>query len=731
MPRHQRLLDARNDTPTRSPVPEPPVPLVRLWLLRILLPLGGLRQLVHDGQGASGLLATLGVPHDLREGGTDAAGLVAIRRVLESDWQALEAQADALALPVALDENLARLAALVQLSDVDCRLLGCACLLQALRLLVDAADTLGPLTAAKAIGVLATLLDVPEVAVKRALAPRGVLAHSGLLSLRRAGQGTLSTRLELFSASFAEAMLAPDTEPLALLRGAVASSAPARLTLDDYPHLGLSRTLLRTYLASALGHCPAEGNMSGANVLLYGPPGTGKTELCRTLAAVLGCELLEVSAADEDGDPIGGEQRLRAWRAAQRFLARRRALILFDEIEDVFTSQTEGDVTGLFALHSPNPGKHRKGWIHRALETNPVPTFWVTNAVGEMDAALIRRFDLVLELPVPPRQVRESIVRARVGALVGAETLAALAASEVLAPAVLTRAAAVLERVQQQTQHQAQQPTGADDAALPYDRALLGLVNQTLRAQGHPAILEHDPLGLPACYDPDLVHADGDLRAMALGIARAGRARLCLAGPPGTGKTAAARWLADQCELPLQLWRASDLLSRWLGASERLVARAFHDAQADGAVLLIDEIDGLRQDRRGAAQAWEVTLVNELLTQMERFCGVFVATTNRLEGLDPAALRRFDLKLQFRALRPEQAWALLGSHCAALGLGTPEESLRQDLRALASLTPGDFATVARRHRFLPLRTAQDFAAALRAECGLKPGGAGSGSMGFV
>lgn len=722
MPRHQRLLDALNDTPTRSRVPEPPVPLVRLWLLRILLPLGGLRQLLHDGQGASGLLATLGVPHALREGGTDAAGLAAIRRVLESDWQALEAQADALVLPVELEENLARLAALVQLSAADCRLLGCACLLQALRLFEDAADTLGPLTPAKAIGVLAALLDLPEVAVKRALAPRGVLAHSGLLSLRRAGQGTLSTRLELFSASFAEAMLAPDTEPLSLLRGAVASSAPARLALDDYPHLGLSRTLLRTYLESALCH-----HSPGANVLLYGPPGTGKTELCRTLAAALDCELLEVSAADEDGDPIGGEPRLRAWRAAQRFLARRRALILFDEIEDVFTSQTEGDVTGLFALHSPNPGRHRKGWLHRALETNPVPTFWVTNAVGEMDAALIRRFDLVLELPVPPRQVRDSIARASVGALVGAETLAALAASAVLAPAVLTRAAAVLRQVQQQA--------GVDSARLPQDSALLDLVNQTLRAQGHPTIPEpmlgHNSLGLPSCYDPDLVHADGDLRAMALGIARAGSARLCLAGPPGTGKTAYARWLAEQLGRPLQLWRASDLLARWLGASERLVARAFREAQVDGAVLLIDEIDGLLQDRRGAAQAWEVTLVNELLTQMEGFSGVFVATTNRLEGLDPAALRRFDLKLQFRALRPEQAWALLGSHCAALGLGVPEEGLRQGLRALVSLTPGDFATVARRHRLQPLRSAQDFVAALRTECGFKPGGVGAGSMGFV
>ncbi|SCC93450.1 Putative ATPases of the AAA+ class (fragment) [Thiomonas sp. X19] len=277
MTRHQRLLDALNATPPRASASEPPVPLVRLWLLRILLPLGGLRQLVRDPQGASRLLAALGVPREpwdasLHGSLESEAALAALRQTLDPVWQALEAQADALVPPVELSENLARLGALVQLSAVDCRLLGCACLLQALRLFEDAADTLGVLTPAKAIGVLATLLDVPEVAVKRALAPAGVLAHSGLLSLRRAGQGTLSTRLELLSASFAEAMLAPDTEPLALLRGAVASSAPARLTLDDYPHLGLSRTLLRTYLASALGHHLAGGNKSGTNVLLYGPP---------------------------------------------------------------------------------------------------------------------------------------------------------------------------------------------------------------------------------------------------------------------------------------------------------------------------------------------------------------------------------------------------------------------------------------------------------------------------
>lgn len=73
------------------------------------------------------------------------------------------------------------------------------------------------------------------------------------------------------------------------------------------------------------------------NLLCYGPPGTGKTELARSLAQDLGCALFEVSSEDEDGDPIDGPQRLRAFRAAQSFLAQRRALLLLDEAEDVFS----------------------------------------------------------------------------------------------------------------------------------------------------------------------------------------------------------------------------------------------------------------------------------------------------------------------------------------------------------------------------------------------------------
>ena len=62
--------------------------------------------------------------------------------------------------------------------------------------------------------------------------------------------------------------------------------------------------------------------------------------------------------------------------------------------------------------------------------------------------------------------------------------------------------------------------------------------------------------------------------------------------------------------------------------------------------------------------------MNELLTQMESFPGIFCATTNLFENIDRAALRRFDLKAKFDFLRPEQRLGLLERHLAALGLGT-------------------------------------------------------------
>ena len=114
-------------------------------------------------------------------------------------------------------------------------------------------------------------------------------------------------------------------------------------------------------------------------------------------------------------------------------------------------------------------------------------------------------------------------------------------------------------------------------------------------------------------------------------------------------------------------------------------------------MLLIDEADSLLQDRRYAVRSWEVTQVNEMLTWMEEHPLPFVCTTNLIDLLDPATLRRFTFKLQFDLMTPVQAGRVFTRFfgCAA-PTALPE-----------GLSPGDFATVRRKADLLgPVESAQ-------------------------
>ena len=241
--------------------------------------------------------------------------------------------------------------------------------------------------------------------------------------------------------------------------------------------------------------------------------------------------------------------------------------------------------------------------------------------------------------------------------------------------------------------------------------------------------MQHDLSRLPEVYDPIFIHADANLNSVTAGIVKARSGRLCLYGPPGTGKTAYGRWLALQLDAPLLVKRASDLMSPYIGKNEQNIARVFRQAAQDGSLLLIDEVDSFLQDRRGAKQSWEVSLVNEMLTQMESYSGVFIASTNFMTGLDQAALRRFDLKVKFDFLRPEQAGELLRRHCSQLNLPTPQPDLLARVMRLGRLTPGDFAAVLRQHRFRPIDSSSAMVSALEAECAVKDGG--KASIGFL
>ena len=159
--------------------------------------------------------------------------------------------------------------------------------------------------------------------------------------------------------------------------------------------------------------------------------------------------------------------------------------------------------------------------------------------------------------------------------------------------------------------------------------------------------------------------------------------------------------------------RASDLMSMWVGQTEKQIAEAFAEARDQKHFLVFDEADSLLSDRRFAHRSWEVSQVNEMLTWMENHPLPFACTTNFGEHLDPATLRRFDFKLRLDYLAPDQAMAAFR---AFFELEPPPE-----VWALSGVTPGDFAVVKRRAEILgKLGEAKSLAAMLREECDAKP-----------
>jgi SpoVK/Ycf46/Vps4 family AAA+-type ATPase len=211
-----------------------------------------------------------------------------------------------------------------------------------------------------------------------------------------------------------------------------------------------------------------------------------------------------------------------------------------------------------------------------------------------------------------------------------------------------------------------------------------------------------------------------------------GHGTLCFYGAPGTGKTALAEHIAKALEKPLIIKQASDLMSKFVGETEQNMAAMFKEAEAEGAVLLLDEADSYLQDRRGAQRSYEVTEVNEMLQGMERFKGIFVCTTNLLDRIDQAALRRFTFKIKFKPLTPEQRETMFMTEALAGEVGKLDADLKARLVKLEVLCPGDFAAVKRQIDILGEGfTADEFMSQLEAEHRIKPEVRESRGMGFL
>lgn len=128
-------------------------------------------------------------------------------------------------------------------------------------------------------------------------------------------------------------------------------------------------------------------------------------------------------------------------------------------------------------------------------------------------------------------------------------------------------------------------------------------------------------------------------------------------GVPGTGKTLMAQAIADYLGKSLTTITASDVLSKWVGESEKTITQIFQKAKHD--VLLFDECDSLLFSRQSASHSWEVSQVNVLLHELENHEGVTIFTTNHTGKLDKALDRRIALRVMFEMpdqLLRKQIW---------------------------------------------------------------------------
>jgi SpoVK/Ycf46/Vps4 family AAA+-type ATPase len=421
-------------------------------------------------------------------------------------------------------------------------------------------------------------------------------------------------------------------------------------------------------MAARLLRRAARDAEAGVHVLLVGLSGTGKTELAKALAARARLNLFaagesgEASNDDDTDDEPSRSERFGALRLACSLLARvRKAAVLLDEAEDV--------------LESPRSFGNRrdaysKVFLHRTLETLPVPVIWTCNDLTLMDPATLRRMTMVIDVPVPDLTARTRIwqrVVNRERLRLPSDAAERLARRWDVSAGVAAGAA------------RAARLTDGNEAAL--ERALRG-VNAAMGQREHPPQPE-------VSFDLDLVRCAQDLRALCDQLAKPGISRawsLCISGPPGTGKSAFARHMARCLDLPVLQKRASDLLSMFVGGSEKAIARAFREARDLGAVLLIDEAEALLFDRTAAVRSWEISQVSEMLTWMENHPLPFVCTTNLLERVDHAVPRRFTLKLRFEPLDASQ---LVLAFRRLFNAEPP--GLLPD-----GLTPGDFAVVQRK-----------------------------------
>lgn len=422
------------------------------------------------------------------------------------------------------------------------------------------------------------------------------------------------------------------------------------------------------------------------NIFLYGVEGTGKTELSKAIAQKLNKKLI-LTNLDNSGDnkdnPFSGKikEKMSSILLASYTFRNEDAIILVDEADCVLNGCEKGE-------------------LNTFLEKLDTPIIWISNNTDFIEASTLRRFDFSMKFDRLDGSKRidiwKSIIKTQKAEKLLDEKDIVKFSSEIPVTAggitQAIRTAKFLKKsgskfdpkdvVQRMTKAQAE---------------LLGLELEfnNRDTESHAPKYSIDVLNT----DVDMAHLTKVIRNYNVqwqNFEEGGRPdslNILLYGAPGTGKTEFARHIARELGRKLIIKRCSDLLDKYVGESEKNIRQMFQEAEEQEAILFLDEADSLIRDRRGASRGWEVSQVNEILTQMENFNGIFIAATNFNDNLDQASRRRFALKVKFGYLKPEaipQVWKMF----------FPKVTCPEDASKIRNLAPGDFNAIYGQLRFL-------------------------------
>ncbi|MGH7144832.1 MAG: AAA family ATPase, partial [Planctomycetota bacterium] len=432
------------------------------------------------------------------------------------------------------------------------------------------------------------------------------------------------------------------------------------------------------------------------SLLLHGEPGMGKTEFARAAAKANGLVAYFLKPP-EDGQDIG-DRRIHL-QAAANCVPPKNGVLIVDEADSLLN-------TG-FSLFSARKTLD-KAWLNHFLDHSRIKILWITNQVDNIDPSLLRRFAYTVKFRNFTAAQRESVWRhvrrgGRLQALFTNAYIRELAARYNVSAGGIAAAADAVRAIAAVRGRRPPGPTVL--ARLRQTVENLLATHQDITGRRAPALAQ-----LTRRYDLAALNLDVDPARLIDAIRTFTRRRTDLPrgdgeslnvlfwGPPGTGKTEFAKYLAAECGLPLIARRASDLLDPYLGITERKIKGAFEEAGEEPAILFLDEADSLFTERSDASRSWEISQTNELLVQMENFRGVLVCCTNLRERLDRAATRRFHWKVQFRPLA-DQAKVDLVQRYFQLGPAALNGGLGRRLRSIHDLTAGDVRAVWNKWRF--------------------------------